>query len=1548
MKKFLLWAWVILLSPVLLFMIVIALLYLPPVQNYIVHRVASYMSETTGFKVSVGEVSLRFPLDLSIDNVLFIKQNDTLPQVSDTIADVRNIIADVKLWPMIEGKIVVERFEVNSASIDTDGFIASARVKGSVGRLKAVCNADMSPEDSTATSAAHDMTVMIEEVSLEKSRIDVVLSDTADTDTTSTPANVMVNVRAVDISDTGVTVHMPGDTLQMYAFLGKAMIANGVFNLSAQSYSVERLQLTDGQLKYDNKYEPNIPGLDYNHLSLGDIRLSLDSVYYCAPDAHLRISECSLKEKSGIEISSIKGAVVLDSVKLFIPATTIKTPDSDVRIECDMALTAFDVKKPGNIYMRLFAELGKLDIMRFAGDMPQEFVRRYPNRPLGIMLSVNGNMRHARVSGLNISLPTAFSLFAEGYASEPADPDRMKAEMSVRATTYDIGFVTALASLPSNIRVPSGITLNAHLKADRQVYKADVFLREGKGTVAAKGQYNKRTASYNAVAKINSLNIKHFMPRDSIGTLTCSMNIDGAGFNPLHRRTRMNAKLKLDALRYGRLKLDNTSLTARLKDGTGHVALNSDNEILDGTITVDALMSTKRLEATVGTDLRWADFHAMRLMDQPFVISMCAHVDVSSNLKQTHNMQAYFNDLTIRAANKTYRPKDLVVDLFTSPDTTWAKANSGNLQLDMKGKGGYEKLTSQLLRLMDKVKQQRKEKVIDEESLRALLPTISLRIESGNDNPIANVLKYKGFRFDDMSIDFRSSPEQGMGGRGHIYKMVVDSIPIDTVRFGVSQDSTRLNFRLLVQNNKRNPQLVFKSTVSGYLDGNRLGADAQFYDRNNVKGLDLGVMAQMQDSGISVHLTPYSPLIGYKTFNVNEDNFVFMGRDGKLRASVDLMAEDRTGVKIYSEDSDSTMLQDLTVSVNHLDLEKLTSVMPFMPQLSGLMNGDFHLMQDAERQISVVSDLRVGQMAYEKMPMGDLASEFVYLQDGIDRHRVEANISRNGVEIGMLTGVYDNTENGYLDASLDLLRTPLSLINGFIPDQLLGFDGYAEGHLTVVGPLSSPQVNGELYVDSAYVNSVPYGVVMRCDNDPVRIVGSNLLLENYTLYGDNDSPLTIYGNIDFSNPERMSMNMQMKANNYQVISAKKSSKSVAYGKAFVNFGGIVNGELSNLKMRGTLDVLGSTNMIYILRDSPLNTSDRLSELVTFTDFSDTTNVVRAERPAVSGLDMLLMMSVEQGARIKCMLNPDQSNFVNVEGGGDLRMTYNEIDGMQLFGRYTINDGEMKYQLPVIPLKTFTIGQGSYVEFTGDIMNPRLNLTATERVKALVSEGGNNRSVMFNCGVKVTKTLSDMGLEFTLDAPEDAALKNELGTMSVEDRGKLAVTMLTTGMYLNGESGNITMNNALNAFLQGEINNITQSAMNTFDLSLGVEQNANAAGQTYTDYSFKFAKHFWNNRFNFVIGGSVSSGKSNMTESDNSFIDNVSVEYRLDQSAMRYVRLFYDKNKADIMDERISEYGAGLVWRRKIDTLSELFRFGTKKASVAQDSTKTKIKDENRK
>ena len=184
----------------------------------------------------------------------------------------------------------------------------------------------------------------------------------------------------------------------------------------------------------------------------------------------------------------------------------------------------------------------------------------------------------------------------------------------------------------------------------------------------------------------------------------------------------------------------------------------------------------------------------------------------------------------------------------------------------------------------------------------------------------------------------------------------------------------------------------------------------------------------------------------------------------------------------------------------------------------------------------------------------------------------------------------------------------------------------------------------------------------------------------------------------------------------------------------------------------------------------------------------------------------------------------------------------------------------------------------------------------------------------------------MGLEFTLDAPEDMQLHSELQTMSVEHRGKLAVSMLTTGMYLDdGNTSAFSMNSALTSFLNSEINTITGNALRTIDMSFGMDNSTDATGQSHTDYSFKFAKRFLDNRLKISVGGLVSSGGS-YQQRNNSFFDNVSLEYRLDQTANKFITLYYQNNAYDWLDGYMQKYGGGFTWRRSLQSFWDIFRF----------------------
>ena len=1524
MKKAFTWIGLTLLSPILLFIIIATLLYLPPVQNWAVDKVAEIASDGTGMHISVDHVSLAFPLDLSVEGVKVSRQGDL-------IADVECVVVDVRLLPLLRQKVVVNEVKLQGATVNTLDLISDVQVKGTVGLL-------------TASSRSIDLSEGVIDVDgayLSHADVTILLSDTAAADTTtSEPAPWLIRVDSVGISQSHVLLHMPGDSMKIEAAIGRAKATNGYIDLLHSLYKVESLRLTGSSASYDLPFEPlKENGLDYSHLSASGIRLGIDDFSFCSPNLSLTVSEAALRERCGLEVTRLEGTFRMDSAGIRLPQVFLSTPMSNIRARGEYDFNALDSIRPGQLALDLDAAIGKNDLMVFLADMPASFCKQWPEWPLSVRGNLYGNMEQAYVNELELTLPTAFHLKGHGNAAKLNDLNKLLARLDVEAETYNLDFATALAGPQAmqGISIPHGIRLSGTASADGPRYAVNLTAREAGGTVKAKGWITTQsTMTYQADVQMRNMNVRHFVPALNLSELSLTAKAEGRGTDFFKRSSQMDAHVDVHHLRYGSLSVDSLTAAAQLKNGHALASVRGDNELLRGSISADALLSTKDIAATLSTDVQKLDLYAMQLVDEQLRVGMCGHIDFQSNLDDRYKVSGLIGDIYIQDSVNTFRPDDVGLTIRTQPDTTLLRVQSGDMVIKADASGGYEPLLDKFSLLTDTLMEQLHQRMLNQTVIKAMWPTAKLYIKSGRQNPIVRLMQSSvGIYFKDMQADLSTSAEKGINGDIHIYSLNIDSTRIDTVRLHLRDSEHGLTYQGQVTNNRRNPQFVFNALLDGHLHKRGAVVGLRFYDARNALGLRIGASASMEQDGMSVKLLPERPTLGYREFTLNKENFLHLGRDMKLKADVELLADDGTGVKIYSENQDSTLLQDLTVSLNRFDLDKLTSVIPYTPHITGILDGDFHLMMNQEQKISVASDMHVAKMTYETSPIGNVSTELVYMQREDDTHAVQAVMMLEGKEVMDLTGSYQNAGEGYMDATLSLQHTPMNIVNGFVTNQLVGLEGFAEGELSVKGSTSKPQVNGELFLDSAYLISIPYGVRLRFDNDPVRVVDSKLLLENFTMYAYNNNPLNIMGNIDFHDTDNITMSIRMRAQDFQLINAKQAKESIAYGKAFVNLRAFMGGPLDRLRMRGTIDVLSTTDLTYLLLDSPLSSDNRMDELVKFTDFTDSTQMV-IDRPKPDGFTADMTINIDDGTHILCGLNAQQSNYVDLLGGGTLNLKLDN-DGMHLMGRYTLNSGTMRYSLPVIPLKTFNIQDGSYVEFTGDMTNPRLNITATEHTKTSVTNEGQTRSVAFDCGVVITKSLNDMGLEFIISAPEDVSISSELNSMTAEQRGKLAVTMLTTGMYLSdGNTRNFSMNNALNTFLQNEINSITGSALKTVDLSFGLDNNTNASGQMQTDYSFKFAKRFWNNRLKVQIGGKVSTG-AEVQAKDQTFFDNVSMEYRLTPTSNQYLKLFYNQNVYDWLEGYTGEYGAGYIYKRKLNTLKDIFRIWGKDSQSSQSS-----------
>ncbi|MBR4648847.1 MAG: translocation/assembly module TamB domain-containing protein, partial [Bacteroidaceae bacterium] len=779
-----------------------------------------------------------------------------------------------------------------------------------------------------------------------------------------------------------------------------------------------------------------------------------------------------------------------------------------------------------------------------------------------------------------------------------------------------------------------------------------------------------------------------------------------------------------------------------------------------------------------------------------------------------------------------------------------------------------------------------------------------------------------------LSADVTTGPELGINATANMTNFRTGAVLLEASQMEIRQDSDAMRLNVRIENNsKRNPNR-FTATLDGSLLSDGFNLMANFKDAKGREGINIGTRVILDGhGGMSFTLLPRVSTLAYRQFKINDDNFLRVDSAGFFTANIDLLADDNTNLKLFSLTNDS-INQDITLSLANLNLHDLSSVVPFMPKVSGWLDGDIHVIKTPQ-SFTAVGQLQSRQLEYEGIYVGDIGTELFYMPED-DGHYVVAQILSMDKEVAVLDGHYYDRQDGILDATLTLDQFPVSLLNTFLSDDgTLALRGMANGEISVKGPTANLALNGQINPDSIHAYSELYGFDLAMENKPIAISQGKILFDQMKFLGrQSDNPLVVDGSVNLGNLSDIIYDLSIKATDFSLINAEKTKKSLLYGKVFVDIDATLKGKSGFMMLRGDLNVLGKTDMTYIMRDTPLQVDDQFSGLVEFVDFSDSGE--QEEQPEeTGGLFVSLNLNVDPATHLHCELSDDGKNYVDCNGGGNLKMMMFPGGDMSMTGRFNIQGGEMKYTLPFIPLKTFTFAEGNFIQFNGDIDNPTLNITATERTKAAVTgETDVSRMVVFDVGVKITKQLSNMGVEFLIDAPEDSEVQSELATMGNEMRNKVAVTMLATGLYMSSSNKTgFKANNALNSFLESEIQNIAGSALKTIDISVGVEGNTTASGETQTDYTFQFSKKFWNDRVTFVIGGKVTTGATDEgASSSQSFIDNISLEYRLNRLGTRYIQVFYDNDTYDPLEGSYSSAGAGYIWRRRTDSFGDLMLF----------------------
>lgn len=1544
MKRFLRYTVRVILSVVGILVVIPFLLYIPALQHFAKDKAASVLSEKSGWVVTVDRFDLRFPLKLQLSGI------DALTQAGDTLFHLSSFQTGVAFMPLLKGKVVIAQLAVKDLSSNMEGLIKGMDLVGQVGNLT-LSDIDVSLKNQNGK---------VKNILLDntKVRMRIYSSDKDSSKSDGAPVKWQFDIDRLDVRKSGYALKMDQSGFDLNCLIGKGAIRKGKLSLEENIYQAASLDISQGYYAMNLDSLPPKEGFDVSHMVIQDISIKADSIYNQGSTVRANIRDASFNERSGFKLSSLKGSYAMDSVFMKVDNLQLITPYSHLSAEARWDQSVFSKPRKGNVKTMLEGKIGKKDLLYFIEATAPEAAAIYPDHDLTFNANINGDMRRLDIHSLTIALPTAFSIESNGFFNKLNDEKNTSANLKLEGNFENMAFVPLLlpdTALRRRLNIPHHILLNGNLFAESGQYTGRMALNFAHSELSVGGSYYPVEEKYTIQLESNDLALDQFLPGSGFGTLTMQAQASGAGFDPFLPTMYTELDAAITHFTISQRPLNNLKVNASLRRSNYELKVEGKDSILNMNLLLKGILSKREITADLMADLTRIDLYNLKVIDSEKVIAANIKANGRTDLKEVYQLDAQINNMSLRDKGVLNKLGNLTMKANVNADSIRIMAKNGDLELKYDVNSGLNKLLKGVDEASLLLKKQIAERDINIQQLQSFFPEMVLQFGAGTQNALYGYIKSSGIRYKTVDVMLTSASEEGIRINGVINDFRKDTLLLNTINLDVRQKEDVFDYQITGVSKNKNPLRAFQAIASGQLSRNQLSLDLLYKNGKDQTGLDIGLILKMSEKEFKLHFEPYDPVILYRKWTLNPNNYIAFTADKHILADFALTGEKGMRLSLHSNDSlQEEGKNELDVAISHFQIAQVSDVLPNLPPFSGMFNAQAQVSFDKE-QMDAKGVVTLDSLFYNKRRMGDLLLDLNYESSKAIGQWAYASVTLEKQKILEGDINLNPSDTVSMAANLFLYSLPLKLADPFIPEAMASLTGKASGEIKMEEVKQHPIINGRLDLDSAAVMVAYANATYRLDEQPLIIKENKLEFKNYAVTAYNKNPLLINGEFNFTDFNRMVADLNITGDNVELLNVPKQKNQMIYGRLMMNVNTTVKGPIELLTVRGNINLLTGTRVNYVMLDSPVSAQNRVSNLVTFTSFNDTIDSnyhIKTPAPSLSGINMLVTVNIAPTVEVGIDLSTNGDDRVELQGGGDLAFRITPMGETDLSGRYSLSGGFVRYNLPILPVaKTFNIRNGSYVEWSGQLMDPYINITASETIRSTVTEEGKGtRVVVFNPLIEIRNRLDNLSIVFTVEAPEDISIQNQLAQMTPEERSRQAMNLIITQAYTGpGTTSKANTNNALNAFIQKEINSFAGSALKGLDLSVGIDTydqySAGGDAGKRTDYSFRFSKRLFNDRFRIVVGGTVSSGQE-ATNDQQSFIDDVTLEYMLDKSGTRYLKLFHQTGFESVLEGEVVETGFGAVLKRRVRKVRQLFIFNEQKRQRAINADPNEEKSKN--
>lgn len=329
--------------------------------------------------------------------------------------------------------------------------------------------------------------------------------------------------------------------------------------------------------------------------------------------------------------------------------------------------------------------------------------------------------------------------------------------------------------------------------------------------------------------------------------------------------------------------------------------------------------------------------------------------------------------------------------------------------------------------------------------------------------------------------------------------------------------------------------------------------------------------------------------------------------------------------------------------------------------------------------------------------------------------------------------------------------------------------------------------------------------------------------------------------------------------------------------------------------------------------------------------------------------MNFLIDATPDAAFRVVMDKQTGDYIELNGNGTLKANYSDKGGVDIFGTYAVDHGVYKLTIQNLIKKDFSFRDGGTIVFGGDPMNATLNLQAVYSLPAVslsdlqVGRNFTNNNIRVDCLMDITGMPSEPKVSFGLDMPTvgtDAKQMIYSLLNSQDEMNQQVLYLLAVGRFYSQGTNNaeatsgtsqtsLAMQSILSGQVSQQINTVLSSVIKNNNWNFGTNISTGDEGWNNAEYEGLLSGRMLNNRLLF----NGQFGYRDNPNATTSFIGDFDVRYLITPNGNVSIRVYNQTNDRYFTRNSLNTQGLGFILKKDFNGWRDLLGLRNKKLKV---------------